>query len=52
LDAPQFGQAALSLTPHCAQNLRPSRLLLPHFEQRISSPDARRIAPDLSRNVG
>jgi hypothetical protein len=35
IGAPQFGQAAMRGVPQLVQNLRPSRLSLPHFEQRI-----------------
>jgi len=36
LEPPHFGQLRVSATPQFAQNLRPSRLSLLHFEQRIS----------------
>src|SRR5712691_9198487 len=38
-EAPQFGQERASAPPHFEQNLRPSRLSVPHFLQRISFPD-------------
>jgi hypothetical protein len=34
-NALHFGQVATSAVPQFVQNLRPSRLPLPHFEQRI-----------------
>jgi hypothetical protein len=41
LEAPHFGQATTSGAPQLAQNLRPWRLSLLHFEQRIILPDER-----------
>jgi hypothetical protein len=38
IGAPHFGQVATRDVPQLVQNLRPSRLSLPHFEQRIIPP--------------
>src|SRR5215471_15348303 len=36
--APHRGHFGARVSPHSAQNFRPSRLSVPHFEQRITPP--------------
>jgi hypothetical protein len=52
-EAPHCGHKRASGAAHFAQNLRPSRLSLPHFEQRIgSSPKFSRPMREYRRNDG
>src|SRR5713101_6378622 len=37
-EAPHRGHWRASATPHFEQNFRPSRLSVPHFEQRMLAP--------------